>query len=80
VQEPVVGVITSDGTVLAFPAEAARAALSDGDAVELEGVELYLDGGLRARTDDGTEVAAHEAFWFAWSQFHPDTALWEPPA
>ncbi len=25
---------------------------------------------------DGDENGAHEAFWFAWSQFHLDTLLW----
>jgi hypothetical protein len=25
---------------------------------------------------DGEPLAAHQAFWFAWSQFHPDTELW----
>ena len=77
VHEPVVGVITGDGTPVAFPAAAARDALAAGDEVAAAGVELFDDGGgLRARTVDGSELAAHEAFWFAWSQFHPDTALW----
>ena len=77
VHEPVVGVITGDGTAVAFPADAARDALAAGDEVAAAGVELFDDGGgLRARTVDGSELAAHEAFWFAWSQFHPDTALW----
>ena len=41
------------------------------------GVELVVDGGgLRARSSGGEELPAHQAFWFAWSQFHPDTALW----
>ena len=79
VQEPVVGVITDDGSAVAFPSDAARAALDRGDAVVAAGVQLFDDGGgLRARTADGVEVAAHEAFWFAWSQFHPATVLWEP--
>ena len=25
----------------------------------------------------GTDLGSHQAFWFAWSQFHPGTALWE---
>ncbi|MGI9028663.1 MAG: DUF3179 domain-containing (seleno)protein [Ilumatobacteraceae bacterium] len=76
-QEPVVGVITEDGAAVAFPAAAARAALAAGDQVAAAGVELLGDGGgLRARTADGSDVAAHEAFWFAWSQFHPETELW----
>ena len=27
---------------------------------------------------DGTAVAAHQAFWFAWSQFMPGTLVWTP--
>ena len=35
--------------------------------------------GLRAvDAVTGDEIAAHEAFWFAWSQFHPDTELFTP--
>ena len=26
----------------------------------------------------GDELTAHEAFWFAWSQFHPETMVWAP--
>jgi len=25
---------------------------------------------------DGSALGSHQAFWFAWSQFHPQTALW----
>lgn len=76
-QEPVVGVVTADGTTLAFAAHVAREVLERGGHVTLGGVELEIDGGgLRARTTGGADVAAHEAFWFAWSQFHPDTQLW----
>jgi hypothetical protein len=77
--EAVVGVISSDGSPVAFPAAAARDALAAGDEVDAAGVEVFDDGGgLRARSTGGVEVAAHEAFWFAWSQFHPDTELWLP--
>ena len=80
VQTDVVGVISPAGRALAFPAEAARTALGVGEEVTLAGVELFLDGGgLRARTDRGKELPAHQAFWFAWSQFHPGTALWAAP-
>jgi len=77
-QEPeVVGVIGPEGRPVAFRADRARAALSAGDGVTLAGVELIADGGgLRARSSGGEELPAHQAFWFAWSQFHPDTALW----
>lgn len=79
VQELVVGIITDDGTPIAFPSSAAKAALDDGDGVALSGVSLRASaGGLVAfDTETGESIAAHEAFWFAWSQFHPDTLLWE---
>ena len=76
VQEPVVGVLLDDGTTLAFPAAQARAALADGDVVELGGVTITSDGGGLIASFDGESVGTHEAFWFAWSQFHPDTVLW----
>jgi hypothetical protein len=80
VQELVVGVITADGTPVAFPADASRAALESGGDVVEAGVELVGDGGgLRALdTATGEPLAAHESFWFAWSQFHPSTELWRP--
>ena len=79
VQEFVVGVLLDDGTTIAFPSEEATAAFNAGDRVELSGVELQESGsGLVAfDADTGDEVAVHEAFWFAWSQFHPDTLVWE---
>ena len=77
VQVEVVGVIDLEGRSVAFAADRARAALAAGDAVALAGVELVADGGgLRAKSSGGEELPAHQAFWFAWSQFHPDTALW----
>jgi hypothetical protein len=76
VQQSVVGVIDPEGRPVAFHADAARAALLDGERVTLNGVEVQLSGsGLRAVGPDG-DVQSHEAFWFAWSQFHPDTAVW----
>jgi hypothetical protein len=80
VQELVVGVIDADGIPVAFPAETARVALSSGAAVRAAGVELVADGGVFRANDltDGTPLPAHESFWFAWSQFHPDTELWGP--
>jgi Protein of unknown function (DUF3179) len=77
-QAEVVGVIGPDGPV-AFPVEQAVAELEAGGDVRIGGVEAFPDaGGLRVRDDGGTELPAHEAFWFAWSQFHPDTLLWAP--
>jgi hypothetical protein len=77
VQHQVLGVLAPDGTPVAFPVEAARAALADGRPVDLHGVTLEADGGgLRAGVHGGDELPAHQAFWFAWSQFHPGTAVW----
>lgn len=77
VQELVVGVITDDGTPIAFPSRQVSAILADGGEVELGGVRLEAVGdGLQAvDAATGEEIAAHEAFWFAWSQFHPETEL-----
>lgn len=77
VQAKVLGAITADGRPVAFDAARARTELAAGRPVTAEGVDVVADGGgLRARTPDGVELPAHEAFWFAWSQFHPGTVLW----
>ena len=76
-QEQVLGVIAADGTPVAFPVANAVLALQAGQQVELRGVRLELEGsGLRAFTD-GRDAGAHQAFWFAWSQFQPGTLIWE---
>lgn len=77
VQEPVLGLEGATGPV-AFPVQSATSALIAGETVELDGVTLMLDGsGLRAVDAGGSEIASHEAFWFAWSQFFPGSQLWE---
>ena len=77
VHDMVVGVRAADGTPVAFPVGPARLALEAGEEVALAGVALQPDaGGLRAFID-GAEIPAHEAFWFAWSQFQLHTLLWE---
>jgi hypothetical protein len=79
VQAQVLGVETPDGRFVAFPVDQAKAALDTGDEVELAGILLVPDGsGLRPVFTDGGETAGHQAFWFAWSQFHPETLLWAP--
>ncbi len=80
VQELVVGVELKDGTTIAFPRQAALSAIDSGEKVTAGGVRLIKDGdGLRAvAVSDGSEIPAHQAFWFAWSQFWPDTLLWSP--
>ncbi len=81
VQEPVLGIITDDGTAIAFPVAEARGELDAGRPVQLFGISLTADGsGVRAMLEDGAEVAGHQAFWFAWSQFHPDTVVWRAPS
>jgi hypothetical protein len=79
VQTNVVGVIDPDGTPVAFPVDQARAALAEGREVVFGDIEVLSDaGGLRARVMGGDELPAHQAFWFAWSQFHPETVVWTP--
>ncbi|MEM1301549.1 MAG: hypothetical protein AAGH17_03120, partial [Pseudomonadota bacterium] len=77
VHEDVIGVITASGTPVAFQRSKAIAALSQGADIMVENVRLKLDaGGVRAVDTDGSDLGSHEAFWFAWSQFHPGTQLW----
>jgi hypothetical protein len=85
-QAKVLGVI--DGNrAMAFDVEAAVATLAAGGSVEWRDIELVAEGsgvrlvadggGLRAvEAETGAPIASHEAFWFAWSQFHPDTFVW----
>jgi hypothetical protein len=77
VHEVVLGVTAPDGKPLAFPRAAAQLALGAGEKVQMGGVEVRSDaGGLRAFAGK-TELTSHQAFWFAWSQFKPGTALWQ---
>ncbi|MGB5758028.1 MAG: DUF3179 domain-containing (seleno)protein [Acidimicrobiales bacterium] len=76
VQEPVLGVLTEDGRSIAFHVEAAAGILSGGDSIVVEGIELRLDGGGIRAFRNGEDAGGHQAFWFAWSQFYPDTAVW----
>lgn len=78
VQAQVVGVVTDQGPV-AFPVDQIRAPLGRGEEVGLGGVTVVSDGGgFRTLGGGGEELPSHQAFWFAWSQFHPDTLLWTP--
>lgn len=77
VHEDVIGVITASGKPVAFQRSAALLALRRGDSITFENIRLQLDaGGIRAVGADGSDLGSHQAFWFAWSQFHPDTELW----
>ena len=77
VQEPVLGVIGESGDAIAIPVDIARTMLADDKTILVDGVAVELDGGgLRAMRRDGSDAGAHQAFWFAWSQFRPETKLW----
>ncbi len=78
VQAPVLGVVLDDGTAVAFAVADANAVLDVGGQVTIAGVEVTSDGGglTAAKADTGDALTSHQAFWFAWSQFHPTTLLW----
>ncbi len=77
VHEDIIGVITASGTPVAFQRSNAFLALKAGQDVGFENVRLKLDaGGLRAVDANGADLGSHQAFWFAWSQFHAGTVLW----
>ncbi|SHG72543.1 Protein of unknown function [Cognatiyoonia sediminum] len=78
VHEDIIGIVTASGTPIAFPRANALVALTDGQAVGFENVRLVLDaGGIKAVDANGDDLGSHQAFWFAWSQFHPETELWQ---
>jgi hypothetical protein len=77
VHEDVIGVITASGRPVAFQRSKAVVALKNGEEIVYENIRLELDaGGIKAVDADGSDPGSHQAFWFAWSQFHPQTALW----
>ena len=77
VHEDVIGVISASGKPVAFQRSKAFVALKKGDEIAYENIRLELDaGGIKAVDADGSDLGSHQAFWFAWSQFHPQTAPW----
>ncbi len=79
VHEDIIGIVTASGQPVAFQRSKAFLALSRGDDITFENVRLKLDaGGIKAVDRKGKDLGSHQAFWFAWSQFHPRTALWQP--
>ena len=77
VHEDIIGVVTTSGQPVAFQRSTAFLALKQGATVEYESVRLELDaGGIRAVDVNGADLGSHQSFWFAWSQFHPETKLW----
>ena len=78
-QELVVGVVADSGRAVAFPTDTATDHLAAGGRIEFAGITIAMDGsGLLAFAPDGSPIAAHQAFWFAWSQFWPETEVWQP--
>ena len=51
--------------------------LNSGETIEVDGISIVLSGsGIKAVDADGNDIAGHQSFWFAWSQFNEDTELW----
>ena len=76
-QEDILGVISPSGQAVAFQKPTALLALNDHQQVALSGVVLKQSaGGLIATDENGEILPSHEAFWFAWSQFHPKSLVW----
>ncbi|MEO0495980.1 MAG: DUF3179 domain-containing (seleno)protein [Pseudomonadota bacterium] len=77
VHEDIIGVITTSGMPVAFQRSAAVLALTAGEDITFGNVRLQMDGGgVRAVDSKGRDLGSHQAFWFAWSQFHTETELW----
>lgn len=77
VHEDIIGAITASGKPVAFQRSKAIAALKQGKEIKFENIRLVLDaGGVKAVDANGSDLGSHQAFWFAWSQFHPETELW----
>ena len=77
VQEDVLGIVTASGTPIAFHVASLINVLDAGEKVEFENTQIVLAaGGVKAIDKDGKDLGTHQAFWFAWSQFYPETLLW----
>jgi hypothetical protein len=78
VHEDIIGVVTASGQPVAFQRSKALLALRNNKRISVDNIELVLDaGGIRATDREGNDQGSHQAFWFAWSQFYPDTLLWQ---
>ncbi|MEM7068237.1 MAG: DUF3179 domain-containing (seleno)protein [Pseudomonadota bacterium] len=77
VHEDILGIISASGKPVAFQRSKALAALTSGEEIVFENIHLKLEaGGIKAVDENGADLGSHEAFWFAWSQFHAQTELW----
>lgn len=77
VQAPVLGVRAADGTLVAFPIADMREQLEAGKRIMFGTIEVVANAGGFTAVENSVQVVSHEAFWFAWSQFHPGTGLWQ---
>ncbi len=78
VMELVVGAVDAEGNPIAFPVESTRAALEAGTVININGLSVSLSGDGLIVTGPEGDVGSHESFWFAWSQFNPETLIWSP--
>jgi hypothetical protein len=76
--ELVVGAVDAEGNPIAFPVESTRAALEAGTVININGLSVSLSGDGLIVTGPEGDVGSHESFWFAWSQFNPETLIWSP--
>lgn len=77
IQEDIVGLVAQSGKAVAFQLSKAIEMLNEGEQIRFDNIQLVLDGGgVRAVGADGKDLGGHQSFWFAWSQFHPETKLW----
>lgn len=78
VQETVVGVIAPDGRPIAIPVDVAMDSIPANGEIRFRDILVRNVDGMRVYDTKGNELPTHQAFWFAWSQFHPRTLLWSP--
>jgi hypothetical protein len=73
VHEDVIGIVTDSGTPVAFQRTTAMARFWRARRSWSKTCDLSSTPAVCGRWTDGTDLGSHQAFWFAWSQFHPDT-------
>lgn len=67
---------TSESTTPDPDLPAATAAIAELRLQSPDGQRWYLDGRADDASRDLVAVPGHNAFWFAWSVFHPGTQVW----
>ncbi len=71
---------TSDGKIPATDLPPADGAIANLRLQSADGDRWYLDGLPENASTNLVSVPGHNAFWFAWSVFHPGTDVWEGDA